>query len=289
MRIVEKEIKFGRDKSRKLYYEQFHSYQEYLQIVEERMKTNSHSVEHDWEHLTSDKKWCGVSNYKEARDLLLNGWDKEVETLKKSISKEIDICDKKQFVKQFSDIVGYVPIVPHVIMNLPNSMINFRKDTKKTKVIKFLIGMNRSWTYSSKEIIEKMSKIFARICLLERQGYRCRIEMIGQQSSEGSSKTIVAHTVLIKSENQLMDVKRVCFPIVHSAMQRVFSFGWENCLPLEFEEYHDYGMGVALQYWEKENRDKVLEAINENGEKLIYISVDSDIEELFGERGEVYE
>lgn len=287
MRIVNKEISV-KSKTRKFYFEQFSNYQEYLDVVEERMKTNCHNRNRNFEDLAEDESWSGVKNYQEAKDLLLKGWDKEVEVLKKAIDKEVQACDNKQVIKYFNDMVGFMPVVPNVIMNLPLCMLNQKKDMKKQKVIKFLVGMNRSWRYSSEQIISKMSKIFARIVLLEKNGYRCRIEMFGQHSEEYGSKTIVAHTVLIKSENQLMDVKRVCFPVIHSAMQRVFSFGWENTLPIDYDSYHDSGLGTAIQYWDEDARQSILNAVNEKKEKVVYVSLDTDIDKMFGEGGEVY-
>lgn len=285
MRVVNKNIKFGGGYN-KMYYEQFGSYDEYLRILEDRNKTNPHRERERLENLTGE--WNGVNSYEEARDLLVNGWESQVTYLKKRLAKEIDLCDDKKVVKTYNDVAGYMPIVPNAIMNLPIAMINQRTDRKKSKVIKFLIGMNRSCGYSSKDIIDKMSKILARIAILERHGYRCRLEVFGAfHTGEDCEKTIACHSVLIKSENQLFDLKRVAFPIAHTAMQRVFGFGWENSIPLKDSEYHFGGLGRAIQYWRKEKKDDLLNAVNESNEKLVYVSMDTDIEDMFGKEGEV--
>ena len=52
------------------------------------------------------------------------------------------------------------------------------------------------------------------------------------------NQTIVGCNILVKSENQLFDVKRLCFPLVHSAMSRLFGFAWENSLPIK-DNYHN--------------------------------------------------
>lgn len=291
MRVVNKRIKFG-SQNKPLYYEQFNSYDEYVKILEQRNKDNAHRVEHKLENLNDvyhrESDWYGVKSYDEAKNLLVKGWDSQVEYLKKRLTKEIDLIDDKKVSRMFNDVAGFMPIVPNAIMNLPISMINIRTERKKSKIIKFLIGMNRSWTYDSKKIIDKMSKILARIAVLEKHGYRCRIEIFGSfHDGSENNKTIVCHSVLIKSENQLFDLKRVAFPIAHTAMQRVFGFGWENSVPLKFDEYHEYGLGRAIQYWEKERRNDLLNAINESNERLIHISMDTDIDEVFGKEGEV--
>lgn len=283
MRVVTKKIKFD-GKTRDLYYERFGSYQEYLRTLESRTPYDSDdSLEYLGKH---DKSFTGVSSYDEAKKLLVNGWEDKIVEFQKAFKKEVAKCDTKKVVKGFADVVGYMPIVPNAILGLPNSMINSRVEQKKTKVIKFLIGMNRSWSTTPEKIIKTMSKVLSKICVLERSGYRCRLEVFGSFTDEHSNRKIACHSILIKSENQLLDLKRVAFPLVHSAMQRVFGFGWEGSVPTD--NYRCIGKGVAVQYWNKDNREALLNAINENGEKVVYISSDTDVEKMFGEGGEIY-
>ena len=282
MRCVQKEIKFGFGRN-KLYYEQFSNYDEYWRIVESREKTNAHDRDHDLNHICDDSSWVGCKSYDEAKNLLTKGWDAKVEYIKNMVQKEIDTLGTKSVVKQFNDVVGFMPIVPMAVMNLPVCMINTRQTTKKQRVVKFLIAMNRGCKYGSKEIIEKMTKILARISVLEKNGYRCRIELFGSfHDGDNSGKTIACHSVLIKSENQLFDIKRMAFPIAHSAMQRVFGFGWESSLPIDYRSYHCCGLGKSVQYWSEERRNDLLNAIVENNEQMIFIGMESDIDEVFG-------
>ena len=281
MRIVRKKI------FEDLYYEQFGSYDEYWRIVEQRNRENPHCDSQSFEHICDDKSWVGCGSYEEAKSLLVKGWDANVEMLKECVKKEIDLIGDKRLTKTFSDVAGFMPIVPNAIMNIPNCMLNAKQERRKAKVIKFLFFMNRSYRYNSDDIIRKMSKILARISVLEKHGYRCRIEIFGSfHSGYSNGKMIVAHSVLIKSENQLFDIKRMAFPIAHSAMQRVFGFAWENSLPLDYNKYHCSGLGSSVQYWDKKNRDSLLDAINENNEKIIAVGMESDIDEVFGKVGD---
>lgn len=282
MRVVQKTIKFG-SITNKLYYEQFNSYDEYWKIVENRQKTNAHDYNHNLDHICDKNSWVGCSSYQEAKDLLVKGWDAKVEYLKQCVSKEIGTIEEKRVVKQFNDVVGFMPVVPMAVMNLPNCMIGIKQTTKKQKVVKFLIVMNRSVGYSSNQIIEKMSKVLSRISILEKNGYRCRIEIFGSfHDGDNCGKTIACHSILIKSENQLFDIKRMAFPIAHSGMQRVFGFSWENSLPIDYRSYHCSGFGRSVQYWSEGRRNDLLNAINESNEKIILIGMESDIDEIFG-------
>lgn len=282
MNVIRKEIYLDKTK-KELYYEQFTSFEEYARIVENRQKTNAHDKSSDLDHIARNKSWSGVGSYDEAKKLLLNGWDSQVENIKTSFKKEVSELGNKNVIKICSDVVGFMPIVPNAIMGLPKSMLNQKSGTRKQRVVKFLILMNRSCGYSSEQIIEKMSKILARIAVLERKGVRCRIEVFGSfhDGNKNGTRVIPAHSILIKSENQLFDIKRVAFPMAHTAMQRVYGFSWENSLPIDYDSYHTYSLGRSCQYWREENRNALLDAINENNEKIVVLGMESDLDEVF--------
>lgn len=283
MRKVVKEIRFGGAK-KSLYYEQFSSYEEYARVVEEREKANSHDRDMSLEHICDDSDWVGAKSFEEAKGLLMNGWDASVEELKKGVAREMDMAENKRAVKEFPDVVGYMPIVAKAVMGLPDCMLNQRKEIKKTKVVKFLVAMNRASRYSSQSIIDKMSRILARIALLEKSGYRCRIEIFGSFHSgkERGSRTIACHSVMVKSEMQPFDMRRLAFPIAHSAMQRCFGFAWENSLPIEYGSYHNDGLGRSVQYWEDAYREDLLGALNEKNERIVLVGMETDLDKAFG-------
>ena len=265
-----------------IYYEQFNNYQEFVKIVEERDTTNSHGDHSLVRNANRGEDWCGVKSYQEAKDLLIKGWDAKVEYLKQQFNEASKQCDEKKVVKQFSDIVGFTPIVPNVLIGLPNCMINRKIEVKKTKIIKFLIDTDVSCGVSSNEIIEHYSKVLARIALLERKGYRCRIEIFQAYTEEDSDKTRAMFSVLVKNESQPFDIKRMAFPMAHTAMFRVFGFAWENSLPIKYSSYHHGGLGVPMYHWRKNNRDKILNSVQNGNEKVVYISYKSNLEEVFG-------
>ncbi len=283
MRLIQKTVKIGSKPEQKIYYEQFKNYNEYVSIVEEREKTNAHSKEYDLHNLCKNSSWVGCSSYQEAKNLLLQGWDSKVELLKSSLDKDIADLANKPVSKMFADVQGFMPIVPISVMNLPNCMLNIKRENKSVKVLKFMIIENRKSVYSSEQVIEKMSKILARIYALEKSGYRCRIELFSSHwDIDEGGKTLVCHSVLLKSENQLFDIKRMAFPIAHSGMQRVFSFAWENSLPINYYSYHCSGMGRTCQLWDKASREDLFKALIENNEKIIPVGMETKIDEVFG-------
>lgn len=277
MRVIQKQIK---DESSKLYYEQFESYQEFLKVVEERDRTNAHG-EYTLKHNSNRGSWCGVKNYDEARKLLVNGWDAKVEYLKEQFKRASKELDEKRVVKQFSDVVGFMPIVPNVIIGVPTCMINNRVERKKSKVIKFLIDTCASCGEDSDDMIKYYSKVLARIAILEKKGYRCRIEVLQTYTDESGSRIKAGFSVLIKSENQLFDIKRMAFPMAHTAMFRVFGFGWENSLPISYYDYHCDGLGTPMYHWKNSHRENLINAIRDMNEKIVYVSYKKDLEQIF--------
>lgn len=277
MRVIQKQIENERAK---LYYEQFDSYQEFLKVVEQRDKDTAHG-EHTLKYNSDRGSWCGVKNYEEARNLLINGWDAKVKYLKEEFEKETKNLDDKKVVKQFSDLVGFMPIVPNAIIGLPNCMINMRTEHKKSRVIKFLIDTVASCGEDSDDLIKYYSKVLARIGALEKKGYRCRIEILQSYTDENNRGTKTAFTILVKSENQLFDIKRMAFPMSHTAMLRVFGFAWENSLPIDYDSYHCSGLGVPMYHWNSSKRENLLNAIRNVNEKVVYVNYRKDLEQIF--------
>jgi len=277
MRVVQKKIE---NENNMLYYEQFDSYHEFLNVVEKRDKENPHG-EYTLSYSGKRGSWVGVKSYEEARNLLINGWDAKVEYFKKEFESETKKLDEKKVVKQFTDVVGFMPIVPNAIIGLPNCMINMRTEHKKTKVIKFLIDNTVSGSESSESLIKYYSKVLARIGVLEKNGYRCRIEILQTYTDERTSKIKAGFTVLVKSENQLFDIKRMAYPIAHTSMLRVFGFGWENSLPIDYNKYHHDGLGVPMYHWNNERRNNMLNAMRNQNEKIVYVCYNKDLEQIF--------
>ena len=277
MRVIQKQLENERAK---LYYEQFGSYQEFLKVVEQRDKDNAHG-ERTLKYNGDRGNWCGVKNYDEARKLLIEGWDAKVEYLKEQFEKASKELDDKKVVKQFNDVVGFMPIVPNAIIGLPNCMINMKTERKKSKVIKFLIDTCASCGEDSDDMIKYYSKVLARIGVLEKHGYRCRIEILQSYTDESNSRTKTAFSILIKSENQLFDIKRMAYPIAHTSMFRVFGFGWENSLPIDYDSYHCGGLGTPMYHWGSTKRENLLNAIRNQNEKIVYVSYKKDLEQIF--------
>lgn len=181
----------------------------------------------DEEKKDHDKSWAGVSSYKEALDLMNDGWNEKVKELK----GVIDGCKQRQADKRVgfrNDVLGFAPIVPLAIMGIPTAMLNTTVKAVKTKVVDIYYNMGVSCGVSSDKIFENGRKVVELIVKLENCGYRVSLNIV-QAYTDSSSADILA--VNVKSANQLLDLKRICFPTMHTAFFRVIGFDWYTKTP----------------------------------------------------------
>jgi hypothetical protein len=282
MKIIRKQAKFGSKTNQKFYHERFANYKEFYDCIMSRQSNAHQTIQQVMDD--HDSSWVGVRSVEEATNLFLNGWQQNVERMKVAFNKELNALDQGRPVKLVNSVCGFMPIVPNAIMGLPKSMIDVRIVPKKSKILNFMIAIDRACSYSVEEIIKKMSKMLAYIAMLERSGqYRCRIEVFFTAfSGRSRSGTNTSASVLVKSENQLFDIKRVCFPVIHPAMLRLFMFAWEESLPLDYSDYRVSGYGCIFALWGDEYKRDFINVVNENNEKTICLDLRSNIEEVLG-------
>lgn len=284
MRVVKKEIKFGNRNNQKMYYESYDNYKEFLELLEKRQNENPNR---NIESIMGDPDWIGVRTFEEAKDLLLNGWSKEVETLKMKFNQELNSIEKKGKMKTFANVQGFMPIVSSAVMRLPNSMIDIKMENKKSKILKFMICIDRACSVGTKEIIEKTSKQLAVISSLERSGqYRCRIEIMFCPFDDSEpNKTICPCSIMVKRESQPFDIKRLAYPIIHPSMLRALMFAWEGSLPMKYSEYHFGGLGKSFDRWNLSSKNEFINAIKELNENVFVVDFKTDVEQMLKEGG----
>lgn len=283
MNIIRKKAKFGKG-LQEFYIERYQNYQEFLNKILERQPTAHKTIQKVLdEHNAS---WVGVSKVDDAINMLLNGWEKPLEDLKVSIDENLAKLEKENKRTYYNDVSGFVPIVPNALKGLPNSMINMRNEKRKGKILKFEIVIDRASSADTDTIIKKMSKQLAQIAYLERTGkYRCRVEVVFAPFSDylDTYKIACVCSVLVKSENQMLDVKRLCYPIIHPSMLRLMMFSWYESLPLDYWKTYYNGYGKSVEWWGESYQKDLENALNENNETIIMTNFHSDIEKKLKE------
>lgn len=208
--------------------------------------------------------WCGVKSYDEALNLLEYGYQPIVEELKTQIKANVQGDGKR--ISFHNDIVGYAPIVPLAVLGVPNSMINSFMKPIKAKVIDVYYDGTFPWSVNSEDIIKTGSKLISVILDLEQQGYRFNLYQI-QSYSDYEDCDLMC--VKLKDAAQPIDLKRISFPIAHTAFFRVIGFDWYSKTP---QGKYRSCYGHALCHEDRVN-SKLKEMFKEMfGNNAVYVS-----------------
>lgn len=173
-----------------------------------------------------DKKWYGVDSYEQALEYLEKGYQPVVDKLKFAIKANISGQGKR--ISFHNDVVGYAPIVPLAIMGVPNAMINSYMKPIKAKVIDVYYDGTFSCRVNSSDIINTGAKVISAILQLEQQGYRFNLYQVQGYSDEDGCDMMC---VKLKDSMQPIDLKRISFPLTHTAFFRVIGFDWYSKTP----------------------------------------------------------
>lgn len=251
------------NKNYKIVVEKYNSAQEMVRDCDTRTITDSCFTD---QRKKSYDSWEGVKSYQEALDLLSNGYQPSVDKLKSRL-KTSAMGNGKRITFR-NDIVGYAPIVPLAIQGVPQSMINHSMKPIKAKVLDIYYDMTCSYGTSSNTIMECGRKVLSVILDLESQGYRANL--YGVQSYSGYEGADIV-CVKVKSANQPIDLKRVSFPLTHTAFFRVIGFDWYSKCP---KAKYRSGYGHALYYDYRDNMKKLQEMVREifDCKQAVYIS-----------------
>jgi hypothetical protein len=268
--MVRKEI---RKDGQKVIYEQYNDPQELLSVLNTR-DANSEYANETLTKDSIDKSFAGVSSFEEAVELLQHGWKEEIETFKKEIKVHSSHIQTKYKPRIKADYVGSAPIVANAIIGLPNSMIGTNYVPKKNKVLNFLIDAGCSAYYETSRILKWGAEVVAMINRLEREGYRCKVEVMYSFAREGVSNQQQILRFKVKDASQPIDLQRFAYPIAHASMFRVIGFTWEETLP-GGKRYS--GKGYPLHAYDTDNRERIVEAISVKGEQTIYTNIQSSL------------
>ena len=230
-----------------IHMEQFETAMEVAQTCKTRKITDPsfHNKEKE-----SFSDWEGVGSYDEALELLKGGYQPTVDKMA-GVFKATKNGEGKRFAFQNS-VQGFAPIVPLFLNRVPNCMLDMQMKPIKAKVIDVYYDMTASCGTDSDDIIKAGQTLLGSIIELEKQGYRFNLYAV-QSYSDG--KTCDMLVVKVKSSGQPLDLKRISFPLTHTAFFRVIGFDWYSKVP--GGKYRpSYGHAIAY-----DNTDEQLQEI----------------------------
>ena len=241
----------------------FERYESALEVVEncrERTITNSSFNNMQTESIT---KWNGVSSYEEALEYMRTGYQPTVDSMKNVFKGNLKGTGSRFTFK--NDVQGFAPVVPLALKGVPNSMVAMTMKPIKTKVVDIYYDMTTGARTSSDKIMDAGRMLLSTVIELERQGYRFNLYIIQGYSGADDCDMLV---VKVKNAAQPLDLKRVSFPLTHTAFFRVIGFDWYSKFP---GAKYRLGYGQALSY--RTGRSKMKKMIKELfGENAISFS-----------------
>lgn len=248
-------------KAFKVHMEEFESAAEVVSTCQSRKPTDI--LFHDMEKKSDYDSWEGVGSYQEALDLLRTGYQPTVEKM-----AGIFKANKSGEAKRFSfmnNIQGFAPVVPLALKGVPNCMMDMRMKPIKAKVIDVYYDITASCGTDSDDIIRVGQTLLGSIIELEKQGYRFNLYAVQSYTDKTSCDML---KVKVKSSGQPLDLKRISFPLTHTAFFRVIGFDWYSKVP--GGKYRGgYGHALAYDYSDAQLQEIAKQAF---GKTAIYLS-----------------
>lgn len=277
--IIEKEARIGSRKM-KFVVERYDSSMDVVKDCRTRMITSSRFEDKSKETFGS---WEGVRSYEEALNLLENGYQPTVDKMKEKIRNCKSGYQKRMRIE--NNVVGGAPIVASALMGLPKSMLDTKIRPIKCKVIDIYYDLTCSCGTDSDDIIKNGQKLLGAIIELERLGYKFNLYAVQSYSDSESADILV---VKIKSSNQPLDLKRMSFPLTHTAFFRVMGFDWYSRCP-KAHYRSGYGSGLSYKLNSKEQKEFANKILGENafyisGKEIMY-NDEEHIKEVLEEHG----
>lgn len=209
-----------------------------------------------------DTSWVGVRSYDEACEFLHNGYQPSVEKLKERMKAKY-VGEGKR-ITFHNDVVGYAPIVPLAMQGVPQSMLNHKMKPIKAKVIDVFYDITVNCGTTSEQILNNGSNLLGAVVDLEQEGYKINIYAIQSYSDEKNCDMLV---IKIKDSRQPMDLKRMSFPLTHTAFFRVIGFDWYSRVP---GGRYRYGYGHNLnQEFGREKSTAIIREVTGNDRAVV--------------------
>lgn len=248
----------------KLNMEIYGSAQEVAEHLEIRQRTSDNFKSDPYER----RSFTGATREETLR-MLREGYQPTVDALKKGTKV---FASGKRF-KSFNDVVGFAPIVPNAIMGLPNAMVNSSMKQIKTKVLDIYYDMTVSAYVESSDLIKAGQKMLGVILEMEAQGYRFNLYVC---QTYGDAKGCDMLCVKVKSANQPFDLKRMSFPVSHTAFFRGVGFDWYSKFPLGT---YRFGYGTPIYHLKPQSEIKK-EFKRLFGQGSVYFSAQSIVKDI---------
>lgn len=160
------------------------------------------------------------------------------------------------------DVAGFMPCVPHAVMNLPNAMLNTVRESKPSRIVK--IGVSNCFAGGTDQsiVVNRGRAILEVIDRLEKIGYSIELWSIMHTAKNGHSFT---SSVRIKASNERANLSSIAFALCSPAWLRRLAFReMESCTGggAKMAETGGYGMAGDIEGTDLYNYDVYFRTID---------------------------
>lgn len=203
-------------------YEHFKSIYDFEKTINSR-KINECYANREKTSQREDYEWFNTTSYEEAQNLLMQGWNIEVQNMVEELNKFKRIIDVKKN-RRIKSINGFVPIVPNAIKGMPLSMYNTKieQQKKRKNSVHIIINNTANGSISSHQLMKSGITCLKLAYVLDRMGIRTKIDVIPKMAISGES--CYGCSVSIKDYRQPFNLSKMAYPLAHTSFFRRHGF-----------------------------------------------------------------
>lgn len=178
----------------------------------------------------------GTENYVEADEMITSGYADGLKALK---AVTADKTPQRASYDVYKSQIGFLPSVGDVVAGNPVNMYNVRKSVSvraTTKVVDIVIDNNYGCNATTEEIERNAVEITMAVLRLEKSGYHVGLHILYGGGHYKNDDTYFI--VTIKKPNQVIDLQRMSYPMLHP------SFFRRHCFAI-FERLNKLTPGLA--------------------------------------------
>lgn len=237
------------------------------------------------ERIQSDLRRANCGSFKNNEKFYINGWKEDIKNINQKLRLSLKMLTdgNKRQSQERNSMIGYRPNVSAYLMNLPKDMFYRENIIKKQPIVSIFFDITCAWYITKEDRERTLTKLLEKIYALETSGYRVRITALITSCNASSCQKYEAlvASILLKREDQRINLSRIMYPLINTGFFRGYGFYWISRTFLQ-TGVNFAGLGCALHYYD-DLKLKVLRAVKLKNEKIFYVNVGTNVDELFKE------
>jgi len=166
--------------------------------------------------------FSGVESLEKAYEMATDGWDEGYKQVLNNLNTlKVNTNTKNHKFQERISVEGYTPCVPRAIIGHPETMFQGTMIPFKNKIVDVFVQNANSCSVASDTIIKVGIVACNYINEIEAKGYRTNLYSL-ESKEDGNEKSL--YITKVKDSREQLSLKRIVFPLAHSAMLRRIYF-----------------------------------------------------------------